>query len=167
MHLRVPQGQSSGSASWSWSFTPCPHSFVKDAQEQYNKLQMMHCNMETLYKELGEYFLFDPKKVSVEEFFMDLHNFKNMFVVSKGCLWMESFVVISHFPHWLVLGGHMCKCIHVHFLFFFSTASSQGKSEAAGDRGKDAASKTRQGKGREGAAGKAAEERATHRHECR
>lgn len=55
-------------------------SFVKDAQEQYNKLQMMHSNMETLYKELGDYFLFDPKKVSVEEFFMDLHNFKNMFV---------------------------------------------------------------------------------------
>ncbi|KAJ8777255.1 hypothetical protein J1605_014638 [Eschrichtius robustus] len=56
------------------------HLFVKDAQEQYNKLRMMHSNMETLYKELGEYFLFDPKKVSVEEFFMDLHNFKNMFV---------------------------------------------------------------------------------------
>ncbi|XP_045432535.1 protein diaphanous homolog 1 isoform X4 [Pipistrellus kuhlii] len=55
-------------------------SFVKDAQEQYNKLRMMHSNMENLYKELGEYFLFDPKKVSVEEFFMDLHNFKNMFV---------------------------------------------------------------------------------------
>nr|XP_058918845.1 protein diaphanous homolog 1 [Kogia breviceps] len=55
-------------------------SFVKEAQEQYNKLRMMHSNMETLYKELGEYFLFDPKKVSVEEFFMDLHNFKNMFV---------------------------------------------------------------------------------------
>ncbi|XP_036169775.1 protein diaphanous homolog 1 isoform X3 [Myotis myotis] len=55
-------------------------SFVKDAQEQYNKLRMMHSNMESLYKELGDYFLFDPKKVSVEEFFMDLHNFKNMFV---------------------------------------------------------------------------------------
>uniref|UniRef100_A0ABI0P1R2 DIAPH1 protein n=2 Tax=Bos taurus TaxID=9913 RepID=A0ABI0P1R2_BOVIN len=41
---------------------------------------MMHSNMEALYKELGEYFLFDPKKLSVEEFFMDLHNFKNMFV---------------------------------------------------------------------------------------
>ncbi|KAF6280590.1 diaphanous related formin 1 [Rhinolophus ferrumequinum] len=54
--------------------------FVKDAQEQYTKLRMMHSNMETLYKELGEYFLFDPKKVSVEEFFMDLHNFKTMFV---------------------------------------------------------------------------------------
>ncbi|XP_011795098.1 PREDICTED: protein diaphanous homolog 1 isoform X1 [Colobus angolensis palliatus] len=55
-------------------------SFVKDAQEQYNKLRMMHSNMETLYKELGEYFLFDPKKLSVEEFFMDLHNFRNMFL---------------------------------------------------------------------------------------
>lgn len=55
-------------------------SFVKDAQEQYNKLRMMHSNMETLYKDLGEYFLFDPKKLSVEEFFMDLHNFRNMFL---------------------------------------------------------------------------------------
>uniref|UniRef100_A0A2K6TI80 Diaphanous related formin 1 n=1 Tax=Saimiri boliviensis boliviensis TaxID=39432 RepID=A0A2K6TI80_SAIBB len=54
--------------------------FVKDAQEQYNKLRMMHSNMETLYKELGDYFLFDPKKLSVEEFFMDLHNFRNMFL---------------------------------------------------------------------------------------
>lgn len=55
-------------------------SFVKDAREQYDKLRMMHSHMETLYKELGQYFLFDPKKVSVEEFFMDLHNFRNMFV---------------------------------------------------------------------------------------
>ncbi|XP_027697756.1 protein diaphanous homolog 1 isoform X2 [Vombatus ursinus] len=55
-------------------------SFVKDAQEQYNKLRMMHSNMETLFKELGDYFLFDPKKVTVEEFFMDLNNFRNMFL---------------------------------------------------------------------------------------
>ncbi|XP_036605327.1 protein diaphanous homolog 1 isoform X2 [Trichosurus vulpecula] len=55
-------------------------SFVKDAQEQYNKLRMMHSNMETLFKELGGYFLFDPKKVTVEEFFMDLNNFRNMFL---------------------------------------------------------------------------------------
>jgi hypothetical protein len=75
-----------GPASWSWSFTPWLHSFVKDAQEQYNKLRMMHSNMETLYKELGDYFVFDPKKLSVEEFFMDLHNFRNMFLVSKGKL---------------------------------------------------------------------------------
>lgn len=83
-------GQRTGCASWHWSLTPWLHSFVKDAQEQYNKLRMMHSNMENLYKELGDYFLFDPKKVSVEEFFMDLHNFKNMFVVSKECLLTES-----------------------------------------------------------------------------
>lgn len=79
---------------------------------------MMHCNMETLYKELGEYFLFDPKKVSVEEFFMDLHNFKNMFLVSQGYLLAESFVDVSHFPHRLAWGGPTCKCTHAHVLCF-------------------------------------------------
>uniref|UniRef100_A0A8C5KQS2 Diaphanous related formin 1 n=1 Tax=Jaculus jaculus TaxID=51337 RepID=A0A8C5KQS2_JACJA len=62
------------------SFLDWKDFFVKDAQEQYNKLRMMHSNMETLYKELGDYFVFDPKKLSVEEFFMDLHNFRNMFL---------------------------------------------------------------------------------------
>lgn len=68
--------------------------------------------METLYKELGEYFLFDPKKLSVEEFFMDLHNFKNMFVVSKRYLLTESFVDSSCFPlHlcWLVAVVPVCN----------------------------------------------------------
>uniref|UniRef100_A0A8C0JDX9 Diaphanous related formin 1 n=1 Tax=Chelonoidis abingdonii TaxID=106734 RepID=A0A8C0JDX9_CHEAB len=51
-----------------------------DAQEQYEKLRMMHSNMENLFKEMGQYFLFDPKKISIEEFFMDLHNFRNMFL---------------------------------------------------------------------------------------
>ncbi|XP_065410881.1 protein diaphanous homolog 1 isoform X2 [Chrysemys picta bellii] len=54
--------------------------FVKDAREQYEKLQMMYSNMDNLFKEMGQYFLFDPKKMSVEEFFMDLHNFRNMFL---------------------------------------------------------------------------------------
>ncbi|XP_034635309.1 protein diaphanous homolog 1 isoform X1 [Trachemys scripta elegans] len=54
--------------------------FVKDAREQYEKLQMMYSNMDSLFKEMGQYFLFDPKKMSVEEFFMDLHNFRNMFL---------------------------------------------------------------------------------------
>ncbi|KYO39332.1 diaphanous-like protein 2 isoform A [Alligator mississippiensis] len=54
--------------------------FVKEAQEQYDKLRMMHSNMENLFKELGQYFLFDPKKISIEEFFLDLHNFRNMFL---------------------------------------------------------------------------------------
>lgn len=151
--------------SWSWSFTPWLHSFVKDAQEQYNKLRMMHSNMETLYKELGDYFVFDPKKLSVEEFFMDLHNFRNMFLVSMGellifhwvsdCYWWV--YTCPHILH-LVLSVHPPLC---------ASASSQRESEAPGNRRKDAESKTSQGKGRERTTGEAAEARAAHRHECR
>ncbi|XP_018426021.1 PREDICTED: protein diaphanous homolog 1 [Nanorana parkeri] len=54
--------------------------FVKEAQEQYTKLCMMHDNMVSLFTELGQYFVFNPKKVSIEEFFLDLHNFRIMFV---------------------------------------------------------------------------------------
>uniref|UniRef100_A0A3Q2QR37 Diaphanous related formin 1 n=1 Tax=Fundulus heteroclitus TaxID=8078 RepID=A0A3Q2QR37_FUNHE len=53
--------------------------FVSHAQEQYEKLDMLHKNMEKQYADLGEYFVFDPRKISVEEFFGDLSNFKNMF----------------------------------------------------------------------------------------
>ncbi|XP_013862753.1 protein diaphanous homolog 1 isoform X2 [Austrofundulus limnaeus] len=54
-------------------------SFVSLAKEQYEKLDLMHKHMEKQYTDLGEYFVFDPKKISVEEFFGDLNNFKNMF----------------------------------------------------------------------------------------
>ncbi|CAB1337109.1 unnamed protein product [Coregonus sp. 'balchen'] len=53
--------------------------FVGSAREQYEKLDMMHKNMEKQYSDLGDYFVFDPRKISVEEFFGDLNNFKNMF----------------------------------------------------------------------------------------
>uniref|UniRef100_A0A669AW17 Diaphanous related formin 1 n=2 Tax=Oreochromis niloticus TaxID=8128 RepID=A0A669AW17_ORENI len=53
--------------------------FVSHAQEQYEKLDLMHKNMEKQYSDLGDYFVFDPKKISVEELFGDLNNFKNMF----------------------------------------------------------------------------------------
>ncbi|XP_070692457.1 protein diaphanous homolog 1 [Pempheris klunzingeri] len=35
--------------------------------------------MEKQYSDLGDYFVFDPRKMSVEEFFGDLNTFKNMF----------------------------------------------------------------------------------------
>ncbi|XP_075337552.1 protein diaphanous homolog 1-like [Odontesthes bonariensis] len=54
-------------------------SFVTQAYEQYEKLDLMHKNMEKQYNDLGEYFVFDPRKMSVEEFFGDLNTFKNMF----------------------------------------------------------------------------------------
>ncbi|KAM3926537.1 protein diaphanous homolog 1 isoform 2-T2 [Leptodactylus fuscus] len=54
--------------------------FVKEAQEQYTKLCMMHENMVSSFQELGQYFVFDPKKVTIEEFFSDMNSFRNMFV---------------------------------------------------------------------------------------
>ncbi|XP_035265796.1 protein diaphanous homolog 1 [Anguilla anguilla] len=54
-------------------------SFVSVAREQYEKVDLMHKSMEKQYEELGKYFVFDPKKISVEEFFGDLNNFCNMF----------------------------------------------------------------------------------------
>uniref|UniRef100_A0A8C5JCB8 Protein diaphanous homolog 2 n=1 Tax=Junco hyemalis TaxID=40217 RepID=A0A8C5JCB8_JUNHY len=56
--------------------------FVKDcsAREQYEKLSNMHNNMTKLYENLGEYFTFDPKAISIEEFFGDLSNFRTLFL---------------------------------------------------------------------------------------
>ncbi|TRY83825.1 hypothetical protein DNTS_031965 [Danionella cerebrum] len=53
--------------------------FVSTAREHFEKLQLMHQNMEKQYEDLGKYFVFNPKKMSPEEFFGDLNNFKNMF----------------------------------------------------------------------------------------
>lgn len=57
------------------------HSFIGTAREQYEKLDLLHKNMEKQYSDLGEYFVFDPRKISPEEFFSDINNFRNMFLV--------------------------------------------------------------------------------------
>lgn len=62
-------------------FNEPEYSFVATAREQFEKLQLMHSNMEKQYEDLGKYFVFDPKKMSPEELFGDLNNFKNMFQV--------------------------------------------------------------------------------------
>uniref|UniRef100_A0A8B9I6H4 Diaphanous related formin 2 n=1 Tax=Anser brachyrhynchus TaxID=132585 RepID=A0A8B9I6H4_9AVES len=54
--------------------------FAESAREQYEKLSNMHNNMTKLYENLGEYFSFDPKTVSIEEFFGDLSNFRTLFL---------------------------------------------------------------------------------------
>lgn len=59
------------------------YSFTKNAREQYEKLFTMHNNMVKLYENLGEYFIFDPKRVTIEDFFGDLNNFRNLFLVSN------------------------------------------------------------------------------------
>ncbi|XP_019496648.1 PREDICTED: protein diaphanous homolog 2 isoform X3 [Hipposideros armiger] len=55
-------------------------SFSKSARDQYEKLLTMHNNMVKLYENLGEYFIFDSKTVSIEEFFGDLSNFRTLFL---------------------------------------------------------------------------------------
>lgn len=55
-------------------------SFTKIAREQYDKLSNMHSNMVKLYENLGDYFIFDSKTVSIEEFFGDLNNFRTLFL---------------------------------------------------------------------------------------
>ncbi|XP_049622606.1 protein diaphanous homolog 2 [Suncus etruscus] len=55
-------------------------SFAKSAREQYEKLLTMYNNMIKLYENLGEYFIFNPKTVSIEEFFGDLSNFRTLFL---------------------------------------------------------------------------------------
>lgn len=46
----------------------------------------MHKNMQKLYESLGSYFAFDPHTVSIEDFFGDLANFRNLFIVSMAAL---------------------------------------------------------------------------------
>lgn len=76
------------------------HSFVSLAQEQYEKLDLLHKNMEKQYNDLGDYFVFDPRKISIEEFFGDINTFKNMFQV---CLWA------CELTNWsLNCEGHKC-----------------------------------------------------------
>ncbi|XP_051929352.1 protein diaphanous homolog 2 isoform X6 [Hippocampus zosterae] len=54
--------------------------FCKHAREQYEKLSIMHKNMQKLYENTGSYFAFDPQVLSVEDFFGDLSNFRILFL---------------------------------------------------------------------------------------
>ncbi|XP_071462939.1 protein diaphanous homolog 2 isoform X2 [Marmota flaviventris] len=56
------------------------YSFTKGARDQYEKLSTMHNNMVKLYENLGEYFIFDSKTVTIEDFFGDLSNFRTLFL---------------------------------------------------------------------------------------
>ncbi|XP_061690208.1 protein diaphanous homolog 2 isoform X4 [Syngnathoides biaculeatus] len=54
--------------------------FCKHSREQYEKLSIMHKNMQKLYENTGSYFAFDPQVLSVEDFFGDLSNFRMLFL---------------------------------------------------------------------------------------
>ncbi|XP_053754936.1 protein diaphanous homolog 3 isoform X3 [Panthera pardus] len=59
------------------------YSFVISAKEQYGKLVKLHENMETLYQSVMGYYAIDVKKVSVEDFFNDLNNFRTTFMQAR------------------------------------------------------------------------------------
>ncbi|XP_058539507.1 protein diaphanous homolog 3 isoform X2 [Neofelis nebulosa] len=59
------------------------YSFVVSAKEQYGKLLKLHENMETLYQSVMGYYAIDVKKVSVEDFFNDLNNFRTTFMQAR------------------------------------------------------------------------------------
>lgn len=56
--------------------------FAREAREQCDVLVRMGKKMETVYHELSEYFVFDPQKYTLDEFFTDVKTFKDSFNVS-------------------------------------------------------------------------------------
>lgn len=58
------------------------HPFYEDAQQTYEVLRGMHTKMVQLYESLAEYYVFDVKKYTLEEFFTDINNFIKQFDVS-------------------------------------------------------------------------------------
>lgn len=59
------------------------YSFVTGAKEQYENLSKLLSNMTQLHQSVMRYYAVDTKKVSVEEFFNDLNNFRTTFMVWK------------------------------------------------------------------------------------
>lgn len=55
--------------------------FAREAREQCDVLQRMGKKMEAVYQELAEYFVFDPQKYTLDEFFTDVKTFKDSFQV--------------------------------------------------------------------------------------
>ncbi|XP_063219909.1 protein diaphanous-like [Bacillus rossius redtenbacheri] len=69
---KVPQCESD-------NFIEVMGSFCKDARNQYEILQSMFKNMESVYSDLAEYYCFDKQKYSLDEFFTDVKAFKDLF----------------------------------------------------------------------------------------
>lgn len=57
-------------------------SFIISAKEQYEKLSTLLDSMTQLYQSVMGYYAVDVKKVSVEEFFNDLNNFRTSFLLA-------------------------------------------------------------------------------------
>ncbi|RWS14558.1 protein diaphanous-like isoform X2 [Dinothrombium tinctorium] len=57
-------------------------SFLKDAKEKFEVMESMFSKMERLFNDMGTYYVFDPKKYALDEFFTDIKIFKDKFIES-------------------------------------------------------------------------------------
>ena len=62
-------------------FAEAMGAFCNQAREQCDILQAMAQKMDKLYSGLGEYYVFDKQKYSLEEFMTDIKTFKDQFKV--------------------------------------------------------------------------------------
>jgi len=51
------------------------HEFLKTAKEQVEELEGLHKKMTMMFEAIAKYFAFDPKKYTMEEFFIDMKMF--------------------------------------------------------------------------------------------
>ena len=72
--------------------------FAREARDQCDVLVRMGKKMETVYHELAEYFVFDPQKYTLDEFFTDVKTFKDSFNVSFCWPVFSAFVMTVEFP---------------------------------------------------------------------
>ena len=67
-------------------FAEAMGAFCNQAREQCDILQAMAQKMDKLYRGLGEYYVFDKQKYSLEEFMTDIKTFKDQFKVKFSLL---------------------------------------------------------------------------------
>lgn len=63
-------------------FAKVMNKFLEDANKQFDILERMFNKIDSLYKDLGTYFCFDPKKFTLDEFFTEISIFKNDFLAT-------------------------------------------------------------------------------------
>lgn len=63
--------------------------FLNNAKEKFNVLESMFNKIDRLYKDLGTYFCFDPKKFTLDEFFTEISTFKNDFLATHKSILLE------------------------------------------------------------------------------
>lgn len=70
-------------------FAAVMNTFLNTAKDKFNVLESMFNKIDRLYKDLGQYFCFDPKKFTLDEFFTEISVFKNDFLATHKSMLQE------------------------------------------------------------------------------